>query len=388
MNNKKLSRLLEPNLKLFFICLMAFALLTVKFSLHKGLLVLCINGMEFLRKATNLTGGAVGISEGCEPSFIGLSDVAQGSEDCSAVKSVPGAFDAVHCIGGAQVTDVGETGCDALVLKAGEQVLYPVNVWTCRQYWLSMTVQASAEDMAISVNGQLMTAVPTGASACDGMEKRCFGMICLPAGESTLELFAETDMTIDRIFLTEADVLAPAVIIENSEDVTDGALQVVGHKARGSMHRKFCGYTAAEGYGEAWYGAQWRDCELHMVINMKPCSPEARASAYIRSSRESWHPHQVAASRRAYALHVEENRIILAKQCYGDIVTMEAPLHVEWGSRLKLILRARGSHISVIGENGVLLEMTDPMPWVSGRVGLSAVTDGLGFESLSVHEVE
>ena len=43
------------------------------------------------------------------------------------------------------------------------------------------------------------------------------------------------------------------------------------------MHNKFCGYTAAEGYGEAWFGGNgwngenWRDCELRMVINCKPC---------------------------------------------------------------------------------------------------------------------
>lgn len=370
------------------------ALLTVKVSLRKGVLVLCINGMEFLRKQTGLTGGKVGVGEGCAPSFIGLSDVAQGSEDCEWVKSVPGAFDAVHCIGGAVNTDVGETGCDALVMQPGDTAAFAVNVWQNRKYHLAATVLANAEDMSIRVNGRRMTAAPTGTSACDNMEKRYFGTIELPAGYSTLEIWAENAMTIDRIFLTEADEFAPAVIIKNGEDVTNGGLQVVGHKARGSMHRKFCGFTAAEGYGEAWFGgdsknpAEWRDYELRMTINMKPCSPEATASAYIRSSRESWHGDQVKASRRAYALHVRENRIVLAKQYYKDIVTKEAPVSVEWGGQLKLILRAQGSKISVIGENGVLLEMTDPMPWTSGRVGISAVTDGLGFEELSIHLVE
>lgn len=43
----------------------------------------------------------------------------------------------------------------------------------------------------------------------------------------------------------------------------------------------------------------------------------------MRSSRESWHGDRVKASRRAYALHVQENRIVLSKQCYEDIVTRE-----------------------------------------------------------------
>lgn len=364
------------------------ALLTVKVSLRGGLLVLCINGMEFLRKQTTLTGGKVGVGDGCAPSFIGLSDVAQGSEDPIAVKSVPGAFDAVHCIGGAACTDMGEVGCDALVMKPGDTASFAVNVWQTRKYDLTMTVRACSEDMTICINGQRLTAVSTGASTCDGMEKRYFGAIELHAGCSTLDIQAETGMTVDRIYLSEAAEFTPAVIIQGGEDVTGGALCPVGHKARASMHHKFCGYTAAEGYGEAWYGAEWRDYEMHMTINMKPCSPEAQASAYIRSSRESWHGDQVKAARRAYALHVTADRITLVKQNYKDIVSREVPIDAPWGSTLRLILRAKGNKISVIGENGVLLEMNDPISWTSGRVGISAVTDGLGFEELSIHPVE
>lgn len=364
------------------------ALVTVKVSLRKGQLVLCINGMEFLRKQTNVTGGRIGVGEGCAPSFIGLSDVAQGSEDSIAAKAVPGAFDAVHCLETEKHTSEGETGCTALALSAGETASFRLNVWQTRLYHLAVTVRANADTLHLVVNGQEMTATPTGACACDGMEKRYLGTISLPAGQSVLTLEAKEDVVLDRIFLSEADAFAPAVIIDGGEDVTNGALHVVGHKARASMHRKFCGYTAAEGYGEAWYGAQWRDYELHMTINMKPCSPDAQVSAYIRSGRESWHGDQVKASRIAYALHVRENKIVLAKQHYREWVLQEAPLMVEWGSQLRLVLRVEGSHISVIGENGVLLEATDPMPIVAGRVGVSAVTDGMGFEALSVHALE
>lgn len=87
-------------------------------------------------------------------------------------------------------------------------------------------------------------------------------------------------------------------------------------------------------------------------------------------------------------LNVQENRIVPAKQNDKDIVQNEAYISVEWGSRLKLRFRAKGSKISMIGDNGVLREITDPMPWTNWRVGISAVTDGLGFEALSVHPVK
>ena len=367
------------------------ALITIKVSLYKGLLVLCVNGMEFLRKQTGLGGGKIGIGKGCEPSFIGFSDNAQGAWEGGAHKPVPGAFDAVHGDLAAETVE-GETGCRALVLQPGETAGYALNVWQTRKYHLAMTVKATDAPITVLVNGQAMTAQLTGAAAEDGMEKRYFGMVGLSSGVQAMTITAQERVIIDRIYITEADDFTPAVIIENGEDVTKGKLHVIGHKQKGSMHRKFCGYTAAEGYGEAWYGGKgwngenWRDMALHMVINCKPCAPEARISAYIRSSRETWHPHQVAASRFAYAVHVTETSIRLCKQEYSETLLAEAPISMEWGSQLKLTLRAKGSRITVEGENGLLLEYTDPIPLTAGRVGISAHTDGLGFESVEVVE--
>ncbi len=367
------------------------ALITIKVSLHMGMLVLCVNGMKFLRKQTGLGGGMIGVGAGCEPSFIGFSDVAQGSWEGRAPKSVPGAFDAVHTPQGSETTE-GETGCGALILRSGALATYALNVWKAGKYHLAMTTEAGNEPVTLLVNGRSMTAQPTGAATDDTMEKLYFGVIELAAGLQTMTIAAEKTAMIDRIYLMEADEFAPASIIENGQDVTGGRLHVIGHKQRGTMHHKFCGFTTAEGYGEAWYGgadwfgAHWRDCALHMVINCKPCAPEARISAYIRSEKETWHPHQVAAGRFAYALHVTEHSIRLCKNEYSETLLAEAPLAMEWGSRLKLTLRAKGSRITVEGENGLLLEYTDPMPLIAGRVGISAHTDGLGFETLYVSE--
>ena len=367
------------------------ALITIKVSLHSGLLVLCVNGMEFLRKQTNLGGGKIGIGKGCEPSFIGFSDVAQGAWEGGTQRPVPGVFDAVHGNFHGATTE-GETGCRALVLHAGETAGYPLNVWKTRKYHLAMTVKASDAPITLTVNGKPVTAQPTGAATVDGMEKRYFGAVELSAGVQAMTITAQEDVIIDRIYLTEADDFAPAVIIDKGEDVTNGVLHVIGHKQKGSMHRKFCGYTAAEGYGEAWYGGNgwngenWRDMALHMVINCKPCAPEARISAYIRSNRETWHPHQVAAARFAYAVHVTEKSICLCKQEYCESVLAEMPITMEWGSQMKLTLRVKGSRITVEDENGLLLEYTDPMPLTAGRVGFSASTDGLGFEHVEVTE--
>ena len=85
-------------------------------------------------------------------------------------------------------------------------------------------------------------------------------------------------------------------------------------------------------------------------------------------------------------MHVTEKSIRLCKQEYVETVLAEAPITMEWGSQMKLTLRAKGSRITVEGENGLLLEYTDPMPLTAGRVGISASTDGLGYEYVAVCE--
>ncbi len=362
------------------------ALITIGVSLWDGKLALRVNNQEFLRTQTDLTGGKIGVGEGCAPSFIGLSDVAMGSADGEFPVSVPGAFDAVHCAHPAALTE-GERGCQAVALKAGETLRRTLNVWKTGEYYLSLTLRAHDADAAVTVNGQTLTAAPAGASAEDGMEKRCFGRVRLEAGLVPFELTARTALTIDRIFLSDAEPFREAAVIEHGEDVTGGGLQVIGHKAENSMHTKFCGYTAAEGLGEGYFGGTWHDGEIRAVLNMSPASPEARASIFLRSSRESWHPHQVGAGRNAYCLRVTEGKMTLSRQEYNETLLAECLLDLPWGSRLPLVFRAEGSTLTVLREGDVLLQYTDPMALPCGRMGVDAVCDGIGFESLSVHPV-
>ena len=88
----------------------------------------------------------------------------------------------------------------------------------------------------------------------------------------------------------------------------------------------------------------------------------------------------------AYALQIAEQGMRLCKQEYNQEILAEAPLSLSWGDQLKLTFTVKGSRITVAGEDGVLMEYTDPMPLTAGRVGISASTDGLGFESLELTE--
>ena len=85
-------------------------------------------------------------------------------------------------------------------------------------------------------------------------------------------------------------------------------------------------------------------------------------------------------------MRITENKIELLRNDYKETKLVETPISVEWGSQIALTLRAEGNRISVKG-NGINLIFTDPMAHPIGRCGLSAHTDGIGFEEFSVCEI-
>ena len=367
------------------------ALMCLKASLRDGRLFLYVNDLALLRAETGLSGGRIGLSRDFAPGFTGFSDAAQGSYDAQAAKNVPGAFDACHCLESIETAE-GEENCSAAAVRAGQTLSWPVNVWKTGKYHIACTVKEAEGPLCLRINGISFSAPSCGVRGGDGLERRYVGVIGLPAGESVLTAEADRDAVIDRFYLTEADDFAPAEIIRRGDDVADGALRVIGHKAHRSMNRKFSGFTCAEGYGEAYYGGMWRDYRVEADIRMDPCSPDACACVYLRSCRESWHPHQVRFGRHAYCVRVLPGRIELSKQAYDEKILAAAALEMRLPGTLRLVCSVTGNTVSVLeakdGALRTLITYTDPMGLVCGRAGIDASGDGMGFDRVFVGPAE
>ena len=368
------------------------ALNTLRVSLRKGNLVLYMNGLEILRTMTALSGGKIGVTHGVKPGFIGFSHVAQGSHEGVAAKAIPGAWDAIHCLEADDViTAEGEWGCAALQMEKGREYRYPVNVWKNGKYHMLITLKAQKDTVILHINGRQYYAQAPQAADDQGMEKRYVGLIQLQAGEGELILSAQDDCVIDRIFFQEADDFAPAQVIAEGKDVTEGKLQVIGHKARLSMIPKVTGYTCAEGYGEGYFGGNWRDYQVKACLRMDPVTHDATASIYLRSRRESWHQHQVAAGRIAYAVRVTDGKITLCKQCYDEKILVAAAFEMAYPDILSLTCQVQGSQIRIYRETALgsqlMIHYTDPMALPCGRIGLDARGGGIGFENLCVEKI-
>lgn len=367
----------------------AGALLCMKASMRDGLLILSVNGLEIMRAETLLGSGRLGLSAEFRPGFTGFSDAAQGSTDAQLPMNIPGTFDACHAAGTAETAE-GETNCRAAVCRPGRTLSFPVNVRKTGGYHVACTIRAMQAELSGRINGQAFSAGACGTMDEQGMERRYLGIFTLPAGESVLKMETDCEAVMDRITVQEADPFAPAELIREGRDITEGKLQIIGHKARRSMEKKFSGFTCAEGYGEGYYGGMWRDFRVAAEIHMDPCSPDASASIYLRSSRESWHPHQVRAGRRAYCVRILPDRIELSKQCYDEQVLAAAAVRMRFPSVLRLICQVRGNTVTVRREtkqgSELLLSYTDPMAPVCGRAGLDAAGDGIGFLNLSIKD--
>ncbi|MBE5786168.1 MAG: hypothetical protein E7324_01355 [Clostridiales bacterium] len=364
------------------------ALNTLRVSLRKGNLVLYMNGLEILRTMTALSGGKIGVTHGVKPGFIGFSHVAQGSHEGMARKAVPGAWDAIHCLEADVLSEEGELGCAGLSLEKGKCYHYPVSVWKTGKYHMLITMKARREAVTLQVNGKEMCAQPVHTADDQGMEKRYLGVVELTEGDGEIALRAQDDCVIDRIYFQEADDFAPAQVIAGGKDVTEGGLNVIGHKARLSMIPKVTGFTCAEGYGEGYFGGNWRDYQVKAVLHMDPATRDATAGIALRSRRESWHQHQVAAGRIAYVVMVKDGLITLSKQCYDEKVLATAAFEMAYPHALAIICQVEGSEIRVWQETDLgrrlMIHYTDPMALPCGRIGIAAAGDGIGFESLIV----
>ncbi len=375
----------------------AKARMTIKVSMKKGALKLYVNNLQFFEGETALTGGEIGLSANCEMGFVGFSNVAQGSAEGEAPKAIPGVWDALHAQ--EEVTDQvpTERGCVGAYLKTGDALRYPVSVCRGGRYHLCVAMKARVGDAKLRITcgafDAVMRAPCVGVADREGMEKRYLGVVTLEAGEQTLTIACEGEsVALDRIDLYESDEFASADIVKNGDDVTGGALHIIGHKAKKSMLRKFSGLTCAEGYGEGYFGGAWRDYEVRSDVFMQPVSPDASASVYLRSRLESWHPHQISAARFAYRVSVTPGKIELTKQEYKEIPLVSASLDLEFPAVLSLICRVQGSRVAVyrvtpLGEQ-LLLEAADLFALPCGKVGIDARGDGIGFLNVSVGEIK
>ncbi|MGN6272612.1 MAG: glycoside hydrolase family 43 protein [Protaetiibacter sp.] len=89
---------------------------------------------------------------------------------------------------------------------------------------------------------------------------------------------------------------------------------------------------------------------------------------------------------RGYSVQLHADRVVLARHGYDERVLAEGalPTSLEQGARHRLVVRATGSRLAVELDGAPVLAFDDPLPELTGRIGIRAVDAELHVHELHV----
>lgn len=364
--------------------------LSIRMAYTKGnLFRVWLNGMFMGELVTALNFGALGIwSEACEkPGFVGYSFISEGEGDFTAVKSVPGRFDAIHTVSkDYQVESFLEHGLKINGVRCNKatELTYNINVKEKSLYTVLMRVSNIIDTCTININSVGLMGESCCALDSDGFEIINMGTIELEAGIQTLLIDSITqEAFIDYFEIVPYKKVTNMILIKNGQRVY-GPLQIMGHKNMQSMLHKYSGFTCAENHGMAYAGESgWTDYSIHAVMNIDPAT-NGNCSIFLRVTKESWFHAQVAASLFAYRIKVNSDGISLSRCFYDELELASYRLSHSVPTKVTLDIMIRGGEINILIDQKQKLVYIDPEQFGYGKIGIESMWEGYGFETLEV----
>lgn len=368
------------------------ALLCVRISYSADRqLKIWFNGMIRCEMNTNIGAGALGISSSKELlGFVGYSAKTDGSSDLTAVKSVPGRFDAVHgSISGCRTEKVSEKGLQICAIRLNKKSMlsYCFNVKNDGEYSVFARARCSGKIITMFSNYGVLSGKPRGITDSDGFEIINMGQIRLKSGIGKFEL-----KDINDDCLLDYFEIVPYKPVEEKELIRQGynvcpSLEILGHKNEGSMIHKYSGFTCAENRGMAFWGdCGWTDYMVRATVRIDPRT-NGNCSIFVRSTRESWFDAQVSASLFGYRIRIDAESISLIHSSYGETELVSMAINKSSPDKLNVLVKAEGNTITVSVKDWQEFSYTDPEQFGYGRIGMECMHEGFGFESFAVESI-
>lgn len=364
--------------------------LTVRLSYtNKKMIRIWFNGMFAGEARADLMDGALGIwSEcGCTPGFVGYSYTADGSGDLSALKSVPGRFDAVHCLNGTfQKENFHECGMNigGIRCNKGTTLSYNLNVKEKAEYSVFVRAKDIKDEIELITNVGRLSGKTCGVADCDGFEIVRVGTVLLDKGIQTFDIEYVTEgVLLDYFEIVPFKEAKNISIVENGRNVYP-PLQIMGHKGSQSMIHKYNGFTCAENHGMAFAGETgWTDYSIHAVLNIDP-RVNGNLSIFVRASRESWFHAQAAESFFGYRIKADAGGVTLSRCRYNETQLAQLRLAYEGACKLTFDITVQGAEINILINGRQKLTYIDPEQFGYGKVGMESMWEGCGFEVFEV----
>jgi Beta-xylosidase len=353
--------------------------LTLRAAYENGELTLYVNNLYMGRWPMALQAGKIEVTllKGQSLGFVGISDAVNGSYDYLAQKSVPGSFDAVHCLKKGSEQGIFENGMEVKCLACATDTIaqYRVNVKKAGEY--SVFARLKADTVAFNMAGRRLEA-QIGERDERGFAVCHMGCISLQEGEQIITLSGfEAPCLLDTLeFIPYAPVQAMKPV-ENGFQTAD-TLEIIGHKRQKSMIHKYSGFTCAENLGLALAGSEsWTDYRVKTTLYMTP-EVLGHISVYLRATRASWFSDQVRMAIYAYRLMFDGKQIALSRCEYDE--TPIAAVQVDWtcGATKEMTIEMKNDTLNVYYEGNCLLAYKDSNQMAHGKVGFDASGEGQG----------
>jgi len=133
--------------------------------------------------------------------------------------------------------------------------------------------------------------------------------------------------------------------------------------------------------------AAWDDYELSVQVDV-PDGMTGESQVFVRTTNESYFPHQVQDSAMGYAISLYDGQLQLLKLNYGALAVSSGRVQMEPGQTYMLRVVMEGSRIRVFWgqEEEPVMDYTDSDPFFHGRAGLRSIGSTFSFREMQVRE--
>lgn len=321
-------------------------------------------------------------------SFAAHTGRALGDGDYLALKTVPGRFDALHCVDAADMETVEGGDQEERAVRLGSAA-YAVRVARDASYCFDLTVcaQDTGKRLSIAVDGNqpMEMIIPQCPEAGAKWFTFTSAPMTLPAGNHALTISGDgTALMTVKTFTWER---MEEKVWHFAEGDREGVVTLGGfalEEGRMAINAGKSGFALIGGQG-------CTDYEMRVSF-LLPLEGTGACGFLARASEVSLYDAQVAESAFAYAIGVSRLGINMKRMNYGAPEAVDFVAVSAWADQTEaeLILRVKGNKLQVFPLDGdqALATMTSAAPLTHGMAGLFSTGKEWKVTSIAMRPLE
>ncbi len=334
---------------------------------------------------------------GLSVSYAGLTGQVHGSSASEVYRPIPGSLQAKDCLNPGENTVTAVTtnrkypDFYALDVKASKQYDYRVRIVREQTYDLGIRYQ-SANPVTVEISVDKKSVYTGTLPATDGYVVNVLREVPLPAGNHVITVVYGSDFEAVSLELTAHDAVEDlSVDFEDADDgntYTDGPWTVTD----GNLVMP----DGVVNVGKRLYGLDgWGDYSVEMDFTLTGavnCGLLVRATNPDSGNYYGTDPSAPSVTGtdyvQGYFIGFGSTNITISKQDYNWTPIVSGNIRLRTGKTYRIRVDCIGADIKVYVDGKLIVEYTDPNPFLNGRVGVRAHNSPVKFDNLKVTAIK